>query len=54
MAIQKRCREERNALWEESKRFEYPHQTYGDLSRKLWNLKNNLLDRYQTGATEQA
>ena len=54
MEIQKRCREELNTLWEESKRFEYPHQTYVDLSRKLWNLKNNLLDRYQTGATEQA
>ena len=54
MEIQKRCREELNTLWEESKRFEYPHQTYVDLSRKLWNLKNSLLDRYQTGATEQA
>ena len=54
MEIQKRCREELNTLWEESKRFEYPHQTYVDLSRKLWNLKNNLLERYQTGATEQA
>lgn len=54
MEIQKRCKEELNTLWEESKRFEYPHQTYVDLSRKLWNLKNNLLDRYQTGATEQA
>lgn len=54
MEIQKRCREELNTLWEESKRFEYPHQTYVDLFRKLWNLKNNLLDRYQTGATEQA
>lgn len=54
MEIQKRCKEELNTLWEESKRFEYPHQTYVDLSRKLWNLKNSLLDRYQTGATEQA
>ena len=54
MEIQKRCKEELNTLWEESKRFEYPHQTYVDLSRKLWNLKNSLLERYQTGATEQA
>lgn len=52
--IQNLCRRELNTLWEESKRFEYPHQTYVDLSRKLWNLKNNLLERYQTGATEQA
>lgn len=50
--IQNICRRELNTLWEESKRFEYPHQTYVDLSRKLWNLKNNLLERYQTGATE--
>lgn len=52
--IQNLCRRELNTLWEESKRFEYPHQTYVDLTRKLWNLKNNLLERYQTGATEQA
>ena len=52
--IQNICRRELNTLWEESKRFEYPHQTYVYLSRKLWNLKNNLLERYQTGATEQA
>ena len=52
--IQNICRRELNTLWEESKRFEYPHQTYVDLSRNLWNLKNNLLERYQTGATEQA
>lgn len=52
--IQNICRRELNTLWEESKRFEYPHQTYVDLSRKLWNLKNNLLERYQTGATEHA
>ena len=52
--IQNICRRELNTLWEESKRFEYPHQTYVDLTRKLWNLKNNLLERYQTGATEQA
>ena len=52
--IQNLCRRELNTLWEESKRFEYPHQTYVDLSRKLWNLKNNLLERYQTGTTEQA
>ena len=52
--IQNICRRELNTLWEESKRFEYPHQTYVDLSRKPWNLKNNFLERYQTGATEQA
>ena len=52
MEIQKRCREELNTLWEESKRFEYPHQTYVDLSRKLWNVKTGLLEQYQTGVSE--
>lgn len=54
MDIQKRCREELATLWEESKRFEYPHQTYVDLSKKLWNVKNSLLEQYQTGASGQA
>lgn len=47
--IQSYCRRELDSLWEESKRFEYPHQTYVDLSKKLWNLKNELLDKYQFG-----
>ena len=33
-------------LWEESLRFEKPHQFYVDLSPKLWNLKQALLERY--------
>lgn len=47
--IQQFCRQELDSLWEESKRFEYPHQTYVDLSKKLWSLKNELLDKYQFG-----
>ncbi|MFR9308374.1 MAG: nicotinate phosphoribosyltransferase, partial [Lachnospiraceae bacterium] len=49
MEIQKFCKAELETLWEESKRFEYPHQTYVDLSKKLWNLKNDLLEQYQFG-----
>lgn len=49
MEIQKFCRAELETLWEESKRFDYPHQTYVDLSKKLWNLKNDLLEQYQFG-----
>ncbi len=49
MELQKICREEMACLWEESKRFHNPHQTYVDLSKKLWNLKNDLLEQYQFG-----
>lgn len=34
-----------NNLWEEVKRFEKPHTYYVDLSEKLWNLKNSLLQK---------
>ncbi len=49
MEIRKFCRAELETLWEESKRFDYPHQTYVDLSKKLWNLKNDLLEQYHFG-----
>ena len=52
MDIRQHCKEELATLWEESKRFEYPHQTYVDLSRKLWNVKTGLLEQYQTGVSE--
>ena len=31
-------------LWEEVKRFDNPHTYYVDLSQKLWDLKNELLE----------
>lgn len=37
------CREEIGRLWDEVKRFEYPHNYYVDLSQKLWNCKSKLL-----------
>ena len=49
MDMQKFCRNEIATLWPESKRFVNPHQTYVDLSKKLWNLKNDLLEEYQVG-----
>ena len=49
MEIREFCKKEIASLWEESKRFKYPHQTYVDLSKKLWNLKNDLLEQYQFG-----
>ncbi len=46
MEIREFCRSEMDTLWEESRRLEYPHNTHVDLSQKLWNLKNNLLNEY--------
>lgn len=46
MEIREYCKEEMDTLWEESRRLEYPHRTHVDLSQKLWDLKNNLLNEY--------
>ena len=32
-------------LWDEVKRFEHPHRYYVDLSDRLWNERNDLLER---------
>ena len=37
------CKEQIMTLWDEVKRFENPHRYYVDLSRKLWNIKQDLL-----------
>ncbi len=37
------CQMETDGLWEELKRFENPHKYYVDLSKKLWQIKNDLL-----------
>ena len=36
---------EMETLWEETKRFENPHQVYVDLSQKLYDIKNSLLEK---------
>ncbi len=41
--IQKYCRDQVDTLWEEVKRFENPHRYYVDLSKKLWDVKHELL-----------
>ena len=43
--IQKYCEQQINLLWDEVKRFENPHKYYVDLSKKLWNIKNDLLNK---------
>ena len=42
------CRQEKDTLWDESKRLINPQEVYVDLSRKLYDLKNQLLDDAHT------
>ncbi len=37
------CAKELDTLWDEVKRFEFPHRYYVDLSEKLWNIKKDLV-----------
>jgi len=39
------CKEQLDTLWDEVKRLEYPHKYYVDLSQKLWDIKNDLLNK---------
>ena len=41
--IQRYCQEQMDTLWEEVKRFDNPHNYYVDLSKKLWEVKYQLL-----------
>ena len=45
MDIAKYCKEEKETLWDETKRLFYPHQVYVDLSEKLYNVKTELLNK---------
>ncbi len=42
--IRARCTREVDSLWDEVKRFEFPHNYYVDLSEKLWGIRAQLLD----------
>ncbi len=46
--LQEICRRDKETLWEESRRLVNPQEVHVDLSRKLWDLKQELLDRYHT------
>ena len=39
------CREEKDTLWDETKRLFYPHRVYVDLSQKLYAVKQSLLEQ---------
>jgi nicotinate phosphoribosyltransferase len=38
------CAAQVDTLWDEVKRFEYPHRYYVDLSQTLWNERQRLLN----------
>ena len=39
------CKQEKDTLWDETKRLFYPHRVYVDLSDKLYDCKMTLLDQ---------
>ena len=41
------CQRQIDSLWDEVKRFENPHNYYVDLSQKLWDIKQNLLNSHE-------
>ncbi len=45
MEIREYCQRELDTLWDETKRLVNPHNVYVDLSRKLYDMKMELLDR---------
>lgn len=45
MEIQAVCNKEKDTIWDETKRFVNPHEIHVDLSKKLYDLKNDLLNQ---------
>ena len=41
------CKEQIDTLWDEVKRFEYPHEYFVDLSKPLWDIKDRLLKEHK-------
>ncbi len=41
------CAKQIDGIWNEVKRFENPHTYYVDLSKKLWDIKQNLLSKHK-------
>lgn len=42
--IREYCAQQMDTLWDEVKRFSNPHQYYVDMSQKLWDVRNDLLN----------
>ncbi len=45
--IREYCQTQVAKIWDEVKRFENPHEYYVDLSKKLWDIKYNLLSEHK-------
>ena len=45
MEIAAYCREEKDTLWDETKRLFNPHRVYVDLSQSLYDLKQKILNK---------
>lgn len=45
--IREYCANQVEGIWNEVKRFENPHTYYVDLSQKLWDIKNKLLNEHK-------
>lgn len=48
--IQRYCHEQVATLWDEVLRFENPHRYYVDLSKPLWDIKNELITQARIAA----
>ena len=46
-ALREYCKIEIDGLWDEVKRFENPHRYYVDMSKKLWQMKYEMLEKFQ-------
>lgn len=46
MEIREYCKQEKETLWDETKRLRNPHEVHVDLSNELWHMKRQLLDSY--------
>ncbi|MDO4643198.1 MAG: nicotinate phosphoribosyltransferase [Cardiobacteriaceae bacterium] len=49
--IRAHCEREQNTLWDEIRRLEHPHGYYVDLSRPLWQLKQDLIREHAGDAS---
>ena len=47
--IRNYCMEQIDRQWDEVKRFEYPHNYYVDMSRRLWDTRHELLRQASKG-----
>lgn len=46
-AIRQRCQEDLESLWEEVRRFEFPHTYYVDMSEALWQMREDMLMKHR-------